>query len=73
MFSCSCCAVIGAFVLSREGQFHESMPDGEARCQFRELSPFRWLKHDKLTGSLCCINYLCFCNHNPQPIILCMI
>jgi hypothetical protein len=30
-------------------------------------------KHDKLTGSLWCINYLWFFNHNPQPIILCMI
>jgi hypothetical protein len=30
-------------------------------------------KHGKLTGSLWCINYLCFFNHNPQPVILCMI
>jgi hypothetical protein len=30
-------------------------------------------KHDKLTGSLWCINYLWFFNHNPQPVILCMI
>jgi hypothetical protein len=52
MFACSCCVVIGAFVLSREGQFRESTPDGEARSQFRELSPFRLLKHGKLTGSL---------------------
>jgi hypothetical protein len=25
---------------SREGQFNESTPDGGARSQFRELSPF---------------------------------
>jgi hypothetical protein len=30
-------------------------------------------KHGKLTGSLWCINYLWFFNHNPQPVILCMI
>jgi hypothetical protein len=30
-------------------------------------------KHGKLTGSLWCINYLWFFNHNHQPIILCMI
>jgi hypothetical protein len=52
MFACSCCVVIGAFVLSREGQFRESTPDGGARSQFRELSPFRRFKHGKLTGSL---------------------
>ena len=52
MFACSCCVVIGAFMFSREGQFCKSTSDGEARSQFRELSPFRWLKHGKLTGSL---------------------
>jgi hypothetical protein len=41
--------------------------------QFRELSPFRRLSNNKLTGSLWCINYLCFFNHNPRPVILCMI
>jgi hypothetical protein len=30
-------------------------------------------KHGKLTGPLWCINYLCFFNHNPRPVILCMI
>lgn len=39
MFAWSCCVVIGAFMLSREGQF-------------RELSPFHRLKHDKLTRSI---------------------
>jgi hypothetical protein len=62
MFACSCCIVIGAFVLSREGQFCKSMPDGATRSQFYELSPFHWLKHDKFTRSLLCINYLCFSN-----------
>jgi hypothetical protein len=62
MFACSCCIVIGAFVASREGQFYKSTPDGGARSQFYELSPFHRLKHDKLTGSLWCINYLCFSN-----------
>jgi hypothetical protein len=38
MFACSCCIVIGAFVLSREGQICKSTPDGGARSQFRELS-----------------------------------
>jgi hypothetical protein len=37
---------------SREGQICKSMPDGGARSQFRELSPFRRLKHGKLTESL---------------------
>ena len=60
MFACSCCIVIGAFVPSHGGQICKSTPDGGARSQFRELSPFRRLKHDKLTGSLWCINYLCF-------------
>jgi hypothetical protein len=31
-----------------------------SQSQFRELSPFHRLKHGKLTGSLWCINYLCF-------------
>jgi hypothetical protein len=31
-------------VLSREYRFCESMSDGEARRQFCEFSPFRWLK-----------------------------
>jgi hypothetical protein len=31
------------------------------------------VKHDNLTGTLWCINYLCFFNHNTQPVILCMI
>jgi hypothetical protein len=52
MFACSCCIVIGAFVPSCEGQFYKSTLDSGARSQFRELSPFRRLKHDKLTGSL---------------------
>jgi hypothetical protein len=43
MFACSCCIVIEAFVPSREGQIYKSTPDGGARSQFRELSPFRWL------------------------------
>jgi hypothetical protein len=52
MFACSCCIVIGASVSSCEGQFFKSMPDGGARSQSHELSPFLWLKHDKLTGCL---------------------
>jgi hypothetical protein len=39
----------------------------------RALLPPSLDKHDKLTGSLWCINYLWFFNHNPQPVILCMI
>jgi hypothetical protein len=52
MFSCSCCIVIGAFMPSLEGQFCKSTPDGGAKSQFREFSPFHRLQHDKLTGSL---------------------
>ena len=63
MFTYSCCIVIGAFVSSREGKFCNSTPDGGARSQFRELSPFRRLKHGKLTGSLWYINYLYFQIH----------
>jgi hypothetical protein len=52
MFACSCSKVIGAFVLSRKGRLCKSKPDGGNRSQFYKLSPFRWLKHDKFTGSL---------------------
>jgi hypothetical protein len=44
IFACSCCIVIGAFVLSRGGQICRSKPGGGARSQFRELSPFHRLK-----------------------------
>jgi hypothetical protein len=64
--ACSCCVVIWVFV-PREGQFYKSTQNGEARSQFHELSPLRRLKHDKLTGSLWCINYLCFGGMNPGP------
>jgi hypothetical protein len=37
MFACSCCIVIGAFVLSRGGQICKSMPGSGARSQFHEL------------------------------------
>ena len=60
MFAGSCCIVIGAFVLSRGGQICKSTPGSGARSQFRELSPPSPNKHGKLTGSLWCINYLCF-------------
>jgi hypothetical protein len=39
----------------------------------RALLPPSPDKHGKLTGSLWCINYLWFFNHNPQPVILCII
>jgi hypothetical protein len=44
MFACSCCIVIGPFVSSREGLFCKSTPDGGARSQSNELSPFHRLK-----------------------------
>jgi hypothetical protein len=34
-------------VLSREGQICKTTPDGGARSQFRELSPFRRLKQQQ--------------------------
>jgi hypothetical protein len=52
MFAYSCCIVIRAFVPSRGGQICMSTPGGGARSQFRELSPFRRISNDKLTGSL---------------------
>jgi hypothetical protein len=65
--------VIGAFAPSRGGQICKSTPGSGARSQFRELPfPPSPNKHGKLTGSLWCINYLWFFNHNPQPVILCM-
>ena len=65
MFAYSCCIVIGAFMLSRGGQICKSTLVGGARSQFRELSPLSPDKHDKLTRSLWCINYLWF--FQPQP------
>jgi hypothetical protein len=52
IFACSCYIFIRATVSSREGRICKSTPDGGARNQFRELSPFHRLKHDKPTGSL---------------------
>jgi hypothetical protein len=60
-------------VLSREDQFHESMPDGEARCQFRELSPSRRLKQRQAHWIPLMPKLPMFFKHKPQPVILCII
>jgi hypothetical protein len=40
MFACSCCIVIGAFMLSREGQFRESTPGVEPEASTASSHPF---------------------------------
>jgi hypothetical protein len=55
-------------------------PDLQVYARWWSQKPVPWAlippspdKHDKLIGYLWCINYLWFFNHNPQPVILCMI
>jgi hypothetical protein len=73
MFACSCSIVTGAFVPSREGQFCKSTPGGGARIQFRELSPLRRIKQWQAHWIPLMHKLPMFFNHNPQPVILCMV
>jgi hypothetical protein len=58
---------------SREGQFCKSTPDGGARSQFRELSPFHRLKQRQAHWIPLMHKLFMLFNHKPQPVILCMI
>jgi hypothetical protein len=59
-------------VSSRENQICKATPDGGARSQFCELSPFRRLKQRQAHWIPLMHKLPMLFNHNPQTVILCI-